>query len=118
LRQTTLTTPRKLASRVECRTLLQIAVPIPTRDGDRLSHPCIDRSAARRRLPSEVDVAWHLIRVSSICVVHSSLAKMPLWAGMRTKMNWSPDPGVKVLGVALTDDPIHSLPAEEALAKI
>ena len=32
------------------------------------------------------------------------LATLSLWAGMRTKSKWSPGPGVKILGVALTVD--------------
>ena len=39
---------------------------------------------------------------SSFCVIHSLLAARSLWAGMRTKSKWSPGPGVKILGVALT----------------
>lgn len=41
---------------------------------------------------------------SSLFVVHLPLATGPLWAGMRTKSKWSPGPGVKILGVALTVD--------------
>ena len=37
-------------------------------------------------------------------MVHPLLATLSLWAGMHTKTTWSPGPGVKVLGVALTDD--------------
>jgi hypothetical protein len=40
----------------------------------------------------------------SLCVVHSLLARFWLWAGMRTKSKWSPGPGVKILGIALTVD--------------
>ena len=41
---------------------------------------------------------------SSLCVVHPLLATVSLWADMRTKSKWSPGPGVKILGVALTVD--------------
>lgn len=37
-------------------------------------------------------------------MVHLSLARLSLWAGMRTNSKWSPGPGVKILGVALTVD--------------
>lgn len=41
---------------------------------------------------------------SSICVVNRPLAMTPVWAGMRTKSNWSPGPGIKVQSVVSSDE--------------
>ena len=60
------------------------------------SLPCTDQKQRLQRVPMHGS--------SSLCVVHPLLATVSLWAGMRMKSKWSPGPGVKILGVALTDD--------------
>ncbi|MBB3459029.1 hypothetical protein FHT86_007358 [Rhizobium sp. BK313] len=54
--------------------------------------------------PNKVRARITLQGSSSLCVVHRLLATVLLWAGMLTKSKWSPGPGVKILGVALTVD--------------